>query len=81
MPVQIIDRPVEVVREVKVVQEVVREVQIKTRPRNSVEWAELLDDLAERLDDGRIYDRSLEDVAYHVDEVVRALNRRLKARR
>lgn len=81
MPVRIVDRPVEVVREVKVVQEVVREVQIKTRPRNSAEWAEMLDDLAKRLDDGRIFDRSLEDLADHVDEVVRSLNRRLKARR
>ncbi len=48
-------------------------------PRTVAEWSRLLDDLAHKLDAGRIYDRDLPALNETLTDVIDAFNRRLRA--
>lgn len=68
--VRIVDRPIEVVREVRV----------EADPRSVEEWSSMLRRLANRVDDGRVYDRDLAQLLASVDELGGAIHRRVKRR-
>lgn len=68
--VRILDRPIEVVREVRV----------EADPRSVEEWSSMLRRLANRVDDGRVYDRDLAQLLASVDELGGAIHRRVKRR-
>ncbi|WP_433955062.1 hypothetical protein [Janibacter indicus] len=67
---RILDRPIEVVREVRV----------EADPRSVEEWSSMLRRLANRVDDGRVYDRDLAQLLASVDELGGAIHRRVKRR-
>ncbi len=48
-------------------------------PKSVADWSRLLDDLAGRLDTGRIYDRDLPTLNEALTDVIDAFNRRLRA--
>jgi hypothetical protein len=50
-------------------------------PRSPSDWAELLADLAQRLDSGRIYERDLPVLKDSVIALVQAFNRRIHSAR
>jgi hypothetical protein len=60
--------------------EVVRETVVKHRGRDrqprGTEWAELLEQLARQLDDGRVYDRDLPEIRAALAMVVESSARR-----
>lgn len=60
--------------------EVVRETVVKHRGRDRqprrTEWAELLEQLARQLDDGRVYDRDLPEIRAALQVVVESSRRR-----
>ncbi len=59
------------------VQVVERRVEVPTRqPLTRRDWSQALQELAEQLDDGRIYDRDLADLSVALDAVLEAYNRR-----
>ena len=69
--VEVVDRFIEVEKEVKVVE------QVKvTVPPSGAAWPAALAVLAKQIDTGRLYDRDLGALAQSLDEVLRALARR-----
>ncbi len=74
--IEVVDRPVEVVRTVTKVRRVVVEAPIAMAPQTVDEWAVLLAELADRLDRGRIYDRDVSALRPAVAALVDAFNRR-----
>ena len=69
--VRIVDRPIEVVRE----------VSVEVEPQSVAEWSALVRKLAKRLDNGRVYDRDLPALVSSVEELSAAVERREKRRR
>lgn len=68
--VRVVDRPVEVVREVQVVAD----------PRSLDEWQAVLQQLTKRVDDGRVYDRDLQELASSVAALSEAVGGRIRRR-
>ena len=75
--IEVVDRPVEVVRTITKVQRVIVEAPIAVAPQTIYEWSNLLAELTERLDRGRIYDRDVPALRPAVAALVEAFNRRL----
>lgn len=71
--VQVVQQVVEVEKPVEV--KVVERVAVPLRPTRH-DWADLLSTLTDQLDRGLVYDRDLPEVAAHLAEVFRALERR-----
>lgn len=65
---RVVDRPVEVVREVRVVVD----------PRSLEEWQALLKSLTKRVDNGRVYDRDLRQLAASVVALSEAIGGRIR---
>jgi hypothetical protein len=74
--IEVVDRPVEVVHTVTRVKRVVVEPPKVMTPGTAEEWARLLEELAERLDRGTIYDRQLPVLRPAVAALVDSMNRR-----
>lgn len=68
--VGIVDRPIEVVRE----------VTVEANPRSVEEWSTMVRRLALRVDDGRVYDRDVTQLLASVEELSGAIHRRAKRR-
>ena len=66
--VRVVDRPIEVVREVRV----------EVDPRSPEEWQALLKRLTKRVDDGRVYDRDLRQLATSVVALSEAVGGRIR---
>lgn len=66
--VRIVDRPIEVVREVE------------AGPRSVEDWSLMLRRQAKRVDDGRVYDRDLAQLLASVEELSGPIHRRAKRR-
>jgi len=82
--VTVVDRDVERVRTVKVVQHHTRnvEVEVVRWPSTTSDWVTALRDLTRRVETGRVYDRDrdLEGLAEAVNELVGAMVRRGRQR-
>jgi hypothetical protein len=74
--IEVVDRPVEVVRTITKVQRVIVEAPIAVAPQTVDEWAGILAELTDRLDRGRIYDRDVPALRPAVAALVDAFNRR-----
>ena len=61
--------------------EVVREVSVEVEPQSVAEWSALVRKLAKRLDNGRVYDRDWPALVSSVEELSAAVERREKRRR
>lgn len=72
--VELVDRPVEVIREV------IRSetVPVVVSPSSARHWSDLLSTLAERLDQGRIYDRDIAELMPAMSALILAFNRRVR---
>lgn len=77
--VQVIDRQVQTVKTVTVVQHHTTEVPVPARPNSVPEFVNVLADLTRRVDSGRVYDRDLPTLTATVRDLVEALARREKA--
>lgn len=69
--VEVVDRFIEIERQVKVIERV--EV---TKPPTGAAWPAALSELAKQIDADRVYDRDLRALAQSLDDVLRALARR-----
>ena len=76
--VEVVDRPVEVVRRVTKVTRVLVEAPRPTTSAASRDWAQQLANLADDLDRGRIYDREVEAMMPAMTALVAAFNRRYR---
>ena len=76
--VEVVDRPVEVVRTVTKVKRVLVEAPRPTAPTATRDWAQQLANLADDLDRGRIYDREVEAMMPAMTALVAAFNRRYR---
>ena len=74
--VEIKDRVVETVKTVTVVQHHRTEVPVVSTPQSAAEYAQLLTELAAKIDAGRIYDRDLPTLAPAIAALVEAMTRR-----
>jgi len=74
--IEVVDRPVEVVRTITKVQRVIVQAPIAAAPQTVHEWSNLLAELTDRLDRGRIYDREVAALRPAVAALVEAFNRR-----
>jgi hypothetical protein len=74
--IEVVDRFIQVEREVKVVERI--EVSV---PPSGPAWPAALSELAKQVDAGRVYDRDFPALAQTLDEVLRALARRPRWRR
>ena len=74
--IEVVDRPVEVVRTVTKIKRVVVDGPQIATPRTVEEWARLIEELAARLDRGTIYDRQLSVMRPAVAAVVDSFDRR-----
>jgi len=74
--IEVVERPVEVVRTVTKVEQVLVDVPRPASPRSTGEWAAQLEDLADQLDRGRIYDRDVAALMPAMTALVAAFNRR-----
>lgn len=84
LAVEIVERVVEKIVVEKIVVEKVTqtvEVPVPHRPQTAAEFAEVLSDLAIRLDTGRIYDRDLRTIEVAAVSLLDALRRRIVSRR
>ena len=75
--IEVVDRPVEVGRTITKVKTVIVEAPIAVAPQTVHEWSNLLAELTDRLDRGRIYDRDVPALRPAVAALVEAFNRRL----
>lgn len=73
------DRQIETVKTVTVIQHHTREVPVAWRPTSVPDFLEVLDDLTRRVDSGRVYDRDIPALVAAVKATVEALARREKA--
>lgn len=76
--VEVVDREVEVVRTITTAKEVPAVAPYVLAPRNVADWSELLHDLADRLDRGRIYDRDVRLLAPALTALLDAFSRRCR---
>lgn len=76
--VEVVERVVEVVQTERVVEQVRVEVPSGTHPRGSSDYAEILYELAMRLDTGRIYERDLGSLTSAMTSLIDAFNRRYR---
>jgi hypothetical protein len=76
--VEVVDRPVEVVRTVTKVKRVLVEVPRPATVGTNRDWAQQLANLADDLDRGRIYDREVESLMPAMTALVAAFNRRYR---
>jgi hypothetical protein len=76
--VEVVDRPVEVVRTVTKVKRVLVEAPRPTTGGTNRDWAQQLANLADDLDRGRIYDREVEVMMPAMTALVAAFNRRYR---
>jgi hypothetical protein len=76
--VEVVDRPVEVVRTVTKVKRLLVEAPRPTAPTATRDWAQQLANLADDLDRGRIYDREVEAMMPAMTALVAAFNRRYR---
>ena len=76
--VQVVERDVERVKTVKVVQHHTRNVEVEVArwPSAITDWVTALGDLTRRVETGRVYDRDLENLAAAVNELAGAMVRR-----
>ena len=74
--IEVVDRPVEVVRTITKVKTVIVEAPIPVAPQTVDEWAGILAELTDRLDRDRIYDRDVPALRPAVAALVEAFNRR-----
>ena len=74
--VEVVDRFIEVEKEVKVVER----VEVTVQPSGAA-WPATLAELAKQVDAGRVYDRDLRALAQSLDDVLRALARRSASQR
>lgn len=72
--VEVVDRPVEVIREVTKVET----VPVVVSPTSVRHWSELLTTLAQRLDQGRVYDRDVSELLPAMSALILAFNRRVR---
>lgn len=72
--VEVVDRPVDVVREVTKVET----VPVVVSPTSVKHWCDLMTTLADRLDQGRIYDRDVPQLLPAMSALVTAFNRRVR---
>ena len=72
--VDVVDRPVEVTREVTKAET----VPVVVSPTTVKHWSELLTTLADRLDQGRIYDRDVSELLPAMSALILAFNRRVR---
>jgi hypothetical protein len=79
--VEVVDREIETVTVKTVIKPEPVTVQVERRPQSATEFAQVLLDLAHRLDTGRIYDRDLAVLDAPVTALLDALLRRRKAAR
>ena len=76
--VEVVDRPVEVVRTVTKVKRVVVEAPRSMTTGTNRGWAQQLEELADDLDRGRIYDRDVQALLPAMTALVAAFNRRYR---
>ena len=76
--VKVVERDIERIKTVNVVQHHSRQVEVKTVrwPSATSDWVAAISDLTRRVESGRVYDRDLEDLAGAVNELVGAMVRR-----
>ncbi len=79
--VEVRDRVIKTVKTVTVVQHHTTEVPVPHRPQTADDYAQVLIELAARIDSGRIYDRDLPAITPAVNALVEALWRRRKSSR
>lgn len=72
----VVDRPIEVVRTVTRIKRVVMEAPRQAQPRTTVDRVQLIAELADDLDRGRIYDREVREMMPAMRALVAAFNRR-----
>ncbi|WP_377644655.1 hypothetical protein [Oryzobacter terrae] len=72
--VEVVDRAVEVIREVTKTET----VPVVVSPTSATHWSELLTTLADRLDQGRIYDRDVSELLPAMSALILAFNRRAR---
>lgn len=72
--VEVIDRPVEVIREVIKTET----VPVVVSPTSTRQWSDLLTALADRLDQGRVYDRDVSELLPAMSSLILAFNRRVR---
>ena len=78
--VTVVDRVVETVRTQTVVQHHRTTVPVAVHPASAHEWARLLEELASKLDTGRVYDRDLPVLIPAANALIDALQRRIQQR-
>ena len=78
--VTVVDRVVETVRTQTVVQHHQPTVPVAVHPTSAREWARLLEELASKLDTGRVYDRDLPVLIPAANALIDALQRRIQQR-
>ena len=76
--VKVVERDIERIKTVKVVQHHTRQVEVEAVrwPSATSDWVPAIRDLTRRVETGRVYDRDLEDLAGAVNELVGAMVRR-----
>ncbi len=76
--VKVVDRDVERIKRVTVVQHHTRKVDVESVrwPSATSDWVTAIGDLTRRVETGRVYDRDLESLAGAVNDLVGALVRR-----
>lgn len=76
--VKVVERDIERIKTVTVVQHHTRQVEVKAVrwPSATSDWVAAISDLTRRVESGRVYDRDLEDLAGAVNELVGAMVRR-----
>ena len=78
--VAVVARVVETVRTQTVVQHHRTTVPVAVHPTNAHEWARLLEELAGKLDAGRVYDRDMPVLIPAANALIDALQRRIQQR-
>ncbi len=76
--VTVVDRVVETVRTQTVVQHHRTTVPVAVQPASAHEWARLLEELAAKLDTGRVYSRDLPVLIPAANALIDALQRRIE---
>ena len=76
--VKVVERDIERIKTVTVVQHHTRQVEVEAVrwPSATSDWVTAIRDLTRRVETGRVYDRDLEDLAGAVNELVGAMVRR-----
>jgi gamma-glutamyl:cysteine ligase YbdK (ATP-grasp superfamily) len=76
--VKVVERDIERIKTVTVVQHHTRQVEVEAVrwPSATSDWVAAISDLTRRVESGRVYDRDLESLAGAVNDLVGALVRR-----